>query len=97
MSYKSNINEEETMGRYPCLVEIKRLYEVLPGSDFDEVVKTAMQIVKKNNCIVGFNFNGIEVCVYKDTTLEFARARYETEYKHYRRLGPNDKCEFKQM
>ena len=79
-----------------CLVEFKRIYKVLPGTHFNEAVKKAMLISRKNDCIVTFIFNSIEVWIFKDSTLDFTRKQYEKDYRSYYKLGNNQKCLFKQ-
>jgi len=68
-----------------CLVEFKRIYEVLPGTHFNEAVKEAITTAKKNDCIVNFMFNGVDVWVFKDSTLNFVRKEYEENYRLYER------------
>jgi hypothetical protein len=79
-----------------CLTEFKRVYTVAPGTPFNKAVKEAMLISRENNCIVTFTFNGIEVWIFKDSTLSFTSKQYEKNYRLYYKLGNNQKCLFKQ-
>jgi hypothetical protein len=80
-----------------CLLEIKRVYRVLPGINFNRAVKEAMTIVKKNSCVVSFVFNGVEVLVFKDSTLNEVRKQYEKDYRLYYKIDNNKKCLFTQL
>jgi len=80
-----------------CLVEFKRIYEVLPGTHFNEAVKEAITTAKKNDCIVNFMFNGVDVWVFKDSTLNFVRKEYEENYRLYYKVDDNKKCPFTQL
>jgi hypothetical protein len=60
------------------LKEIK-VFDVLAGTDITEAIEEALKIANENNCIVLFNFNGIEIKVY-----HFSNVKEEVNYYHRR-------------
>jgi hypothetical protein len=80
-----------------CLVEFKRVYEVLPGVHFDEAVNKAIAIAKAHDCIVNFMFNGVDIWVFKDSTLSFTRKEYEKNYRLYYKIDDNQECPLAQL
>ncbi len=44
-------------------MEVK-IYEFLAGTSIEEACEEAVEIAKRNNCIVKFSFNGVAMKVY---------------------------------
>jgi hypothetical protein len=51
------------------LIEIKD-FDILPGTSIREAIKEATRIADYNQCVIRFNFNGIEIKVYDFSDIE---------------------------
>lgn len=50
-------------------------FDVIAGTDIKEAVKEAISIAERYECVVRFNFNGVEMKIY-----EFSNVKEEAEY-----------------
>lgn len=58
------------------MIEIKD-FDVLAGASIEETVKEAINIAELNDCVVRFDFNGIEIKIY-----HFSNVKAEVNYYH---------------
>ena len=56
--------------------EIKH-FDVCPGTDITEAVEEAISLAEKNDCVIMFDFNGIEMKVY-----DFSEVKMMVDYYH---------------
>jgi hypothetical protein len=68
------------------LIEIK-YFEVLAGTTIKDAVGETLTIAKENDCVVKFDFNGVEMTVYKWDNLEDVINYY---YKELNNAEKND-------
>ena len=55
--------------------EIKH-FDVCPGTDITEAVEEAIYLAEKNDCVIVFDFNGIEMKIYDFSEVEIMVEHY---------------------
>lgn len=53
-----------------------KTYEFLAGTDIREAISEAIEIAKKEGCIVNFKFNGVDMRIFSGSDID-------EEIKHY--------------
>lgn len=56
--------------------EIKH-FDVCPGTDITTAVEEAIYLAKRNDCVIVFDFNGIEMKIY-----DFSEVKMMVEHYH---------------
>ena len=64
--------------------------EFFAGVHIDEALKEAIELAKKRDCIVEFEFNGIDFCVSQYSDIEELKKMYENAVKKHCKEAKNE-------